>query len=306
MVLPALTEDCWSKQLQPVECAGRYLVLIKEWLYEGKLGNNLVSLSHALYLARETGSELVVPTYKYFTKTAWDFRKASDRAAGTIPRQIAVTGTYSFFFKDRQLLDSWNFSALAQSKLLIDEVLPAFRIIPKHVSDAVVVHVRSGDIFNTHIHPGYTQPPLAFYQAVLALPELARLQILLCTEDHGNPVVDLIITEYSSRVELITDFHEGMQVILGAKHLVLARSTFGELLGKMAPRLESVHFPVCRDPAFDVNWLNRHQQEFWTETAYCYEYGDDYIPMDGWLASEEQVQLMTNYTVDKVVAHRLS
>ena len=303
---PTFADVCAAKQLQPAGCTGRYLFVIKSWPWEGNLGNNIICLTHALYLARQTSSELVVPTYRHFTKTGWDFRNDTTADNGDVHR-IAVTDAWSFFVKEEMqaLLPDWSFGTPAQRELLINEVLPAFRVTPKHERGAVVVHVRSGNIFTNGIHPDYTQPPFAFYQAVLALPELAELRILLCTEDHANPVVDLIVERYTSRVRVITDLDEGMQTMLGAKHLVLARSTFSEGLGKMAPMLESLYFPVCHD-LHDVNRLDPVQQQVWADAAYCYEYGDDYIALGSWTASKEQLQLMANYTVDKVVAHHVS
>ena len=269
------------------------------------MGNNIICLTHALYLARQTSSELVVPSYRHFTKTTWDFRNDTT-VQKDYPHRVAVTDPWSFFMKEdaQTLLKDWSFGTSAQRELLMNEVLPAFRVTPKRTRDAVVIHIRSGNIFTTGVHPDYTQPPFAFYQAVLALPELASLHILLCTEDHANPVVDLIIKEYSSRVRVITDLDEGMQTILGAKYLVLARSTFSEGLGKMAPMLECLIFPVCHD-LHNVNRLDPKQQQVWAGSAYCYEYGDDYIALGAWTASQEQLQLMANYTVDKVVAHHL-
>lgn len=181
---------------------------------------------------------------------------------------------------------------------MLHGVLPVLRFIPRYV--------RGADVFSEHPHEGYTQPPFAFYKVVLALPKLANLQIVLCTEDHRNPVVDLLIKEYSSRLRLVTDYKEGVQTILGAKHLVLARSTlFGEYLGKMASHIESVYFPFCYEHLRSgADWRDPYQ--LWTHYAYCCDYGDDYIPTNGWSASVENLQLMANLTVDKVDVYYVS
>lgn len=56
--------------------------------------------------------------------------------------------------------------------------------------------------------------------SVLQLPELAGKEILLCVEDHLNPVIDFIAAEFPDRVRFVTDLRDGIAHILGASHLV--------------------------------------------------------------------------------------
>ena len=154
------------------------------------------------------------------------------------------------------------------------------------------------------IHPYYGQPPFAFYKSVLQLPELSGREIILCVEDHINPVIDLIATEFPDRVRFVTDLHDGIATILGATHLVLARSTFSQSLGKMAPMLQAAYFPYCieedgrdkRDGTHDMTW---------NMPGYCYTYDSDYISLTGWNHAAEQIEMMATYSSEKVHAHPL-
>ncbi len=155
-------------------------------------------------------------------------------------------------------------------------------------------------------HWHYRQPPFAFYKTIFDLPETRDLQILLCAEDHQNPVIDLIIERYAPRVSLVTDLDDVIATVLGAKHLVMAKGTFSENLGKMAPATERLYFPLDiyanqggyadkREISHDASWNKR---------GYCFEF-DEYIDFDGWQASEVQLELMRSLSMDKVHAYAL-
>lgn len=295
-----------TAQAAPFDCSGNYLLRLRPWY--GRLGNNLVSLTHVLHFARETKSEAIVSAHPYFKQTDWDFREASViaaeadielRGAGSIGRQMAITDDFYHESEMPVRLADWDFTTSKQRRVLVEDVLPAFRLIPKHIRDTVVIHVRAGDVFTSPvIHPFYGQPPFAFYKAVLQLPELSALQILLVSEDYTNPVVALIEQEYKGRVQVISDLEEGVATILVSRHLVMARSTFSENLGKMAPSIQSVYFPFCVEEDGVDKRESKHDRT-WNMPGYCFEY-DDYIPLTAWERSPTQMEMMSNFSVDNV------
>lgn len=311
-------QDCTAIQIRHIQpeqqfaCGGNYLLRIKPWF--GRLGNNIISLANVIHLARETHSEVIVSPHPLLKQTEWDFRPKSEKdkeweiavkGEGSLGRQTAFTDD---FYHENEMplrLADWTFGSTQQRQVLINDVLPALRIAPQHVRNAVVLHVRSGDVFTSSvIHPYYGQPPFAFYKSVLQLPELAGREILLCAEDHVNPVIDLIIAEYPDRVRHITDLHDGIAAMLGASHLVVARSTFSNSLGKMAPMLEAAYFPYCVEED-TIDKRDIAHDRTWNMPGYCYTYDDDYIPLMDWKHSPEQIELMATYSVDKVHAHPL-
>ncbi len=296
---------------EPSECSGNLLLRLKPWY--GRLGNNLVSLAHVLHLGRETRSEVIITPHPYFKQTEWDFREASRISAeveltfigtGNIGRQIAITDDFYHEVEMPLRLANWSFTTSKQRRVLVEQVLPAFRIVPRHVRDSIVIHVRAGDVFtHTVIHPYYGQPPFAFYKTVLQLPELAALQIFVVVEDYSNPVVALIEQEYKGRVQIITDLEQGVATILGSRHLVLARSTFSENLGKMAPSVQNLYFPYCVDE--DGNDKRESKWDLtWNVKGYCYEY-DHYIPLTAWTRSPQQMEMMSNFSSDRVHSFQL-
>ena len=277
------------------DCLGSLLRV--EWF--GRLGNNLLQLAHVLHLAQETQAEVIVPHADFLSRHSWDFRGNNQQKC-----QIAITDNFFFSKVCPDLLDRTVFPAAAKRKILQTHVLPVFQIPLKHSRDTVVVHVRGGDIFTStppSPYKSYTQPPLIFYNTVLQLPEVVGRQIVLCTEDFSNPVVNLLQEQYQERLQVVTDLAEGISIILGARHLVFGQSSFSEMLSLMSPDLQSMYVPFC---VGRENLYTDLRQQGWGLPGYCFEY-TNYISINGWEGTSEQLQLMTNLTSDNIQGYAL-
>ena len=161
--LPVNAEDTCLVQLHDrelqselSECTGNFLLRVKPWY--GRTGNNLISLANVIYLARLTYSEVLAGAHPLLKRNEWDFRVQSEKdrernirvlGAGTLGRQVAFTDNYYFESKMPIRVAGWSFGSTKQREVLINDVLPALRVSPMHSRNAVVVHVRSGDVF-TH------------------------------------------------------------------------------------------------------------------------------------------------------------
>lgn len=142
-------------------------------------------------------------------------------------------------------LNKWAFNVAAKRQVVQTHILPSLTVPIGHHRNSVVLHIRSGDVFDEWPwpHPHYTQPPFAFYKYVLNLPELRGMRIVLCAEDSLNPMIDLVKKQFGTRITEVDSLGSAISAILGAKHLILAQSSFSELLGMMAPNLEAIYIP---------------------------------------------------------------
>ena len=274
----------------PCDCEGGYLLKVA-WF--GRLGNNLLQLAQSIRIAELTQNEVAISidvSHQFLNRSVWDFR------ADTNGHQIVKTDEFFYSRVCPSILHKSVYSVAQKRQVLQTHVLPFFQIPIGHNRDSVVVHIRSGDVFSTSPPPTYTQPPFAFYKYVLGMPELARLKILLCIEDSVNPVVNLLKKEYGRRLHVIEDLDTAIGAVVGAKHLVLGQSSFSELLGMMAPALESVYIPFCM--AREDIYVN-HKLQGWGVQGYCFEY-KNYIRLDEWANTAEQLLLMTSLSVDNV------
>ena len=65
--------------------------------------------------------------------------------------------------------------------------------------DALVIHIRSGDIFNRNItiHPMYSPPPLAYYQEIIEEHSMQSREVILVTlNKHMSPLVAALLEIY--------------------------------------------------------------------------------------------------------------
>lgn len=157
------TVDLLHLQPEPSECRGNYVLRIRPWY--GRTGNNLISLANAIHLGQRTNSEVIASSHPLLRQTEWDFRKTSEKerewdiaihGGGSIGRQQIFTD--DFYHEDEMpiRIPDWSFGSTMQREVLISHVLPALRIVPNHERNAVVVHIRSGDVFSSPvIHPCY-------------------------------------------------------------------------------------------------------------------------------------------------------
>ena len=142
--------------------------------------------------------------------------------------------------------------------------------------DALVVHIRSGDIFSARPHPGYYQPPLAWY--TLCVEDFRKhypsASIVLVHEDAKSPCVNALKDWCAARGIAVSmqskSLYEDYSWLMNAKYLVESRGSFSA-------------------PAKD---LNRHLKGLYT---YRDEYAPPgcYIERRTWTASAEQLALMT-------------
>lgn len=283
-----------SASLSNFDCPGGYLLRV-EWL--GRLGNNLLQLANVLHIAEELQAEVIVPHRDFLNRHEWDLRGSNRDSC-----QIAIYDRYFFSEVCPRLLDRTVFSAAHKRQILRKYIIPEFRILPKPSVDTVVIHVRGGDVFTNEVPPPtYTQPPLIFYKTILQLPELARMNIIVCTEDYHNPVVRLLQKQYRKRLTIVTDLDEGIGTVLGARHLILGQSSFSEMLSMLAPDLKSMYVPFCSGRE---NLYVDLRQQGWGLPGYCFEY-TNYIPIDGWQNTPEQLELMANLTADNLQRYPL-
>lgn len=92
----------------------------------------------------------------------------------------------------------------------------------------LVIHLRGGDVFGPRKPASYGQPPLAFYETLLA--HEAWTGVTVVHEDEKNPVLRPLLESCTARKIPVTT-HSGsvvddIAVLLGASTLVAGRGTF--------------------------------------------------------------------------------
>ena len=166
--------------------------------------------------------------------------------------------------------------------------LPPRQIIP---DDTVVIHIRSGDIFD-QVHPNghqYTPNPLDFYNKLLSNFERA---IIVTEPDKNNPIVEVLrqnpkVTVQSSSVA------EDFATLMSAKNL--ANSGVGTFCVAAALCSKHVQNFYCTDLMLTEH-LN-YSMLVGTDINVCQLKLNDYLQVGEWTNTEEQRNFILEYVL---------
>lgn len=155
----------------------------------------------------------------------------------------------------------------------------------------LVIHIRSGDIFITP-HPGYGQPPLAFYQKVVRSKQWNTVRVVF--EDRLNPVITPLLDwlpHHCGQVEVVSgNLKDDLEVLLRARAIACGRGTFIRGISALSRNLKKVYH--WHDESFNA-WGNRRLKVFRVvDGAGTYIKA---ICQGNWQNTTEQQQLMVTY-----------
>ncbi|MFQ6539604.1 MULTISPECIES: hypothetical protein [Aphanothece] len=210
-----------------------------------RFSNSLAQLCHASHLARRLGVKIVeIPD-------AWYVRPGKTTLADGL---MLVNGTGHFSRLHTRLEGRFFYCRTLQSlaapqpgfRSLLSQLQPAIRVSSPDSAlpdDHLVVHLRSGDVFEADPHPAYYQPPLAFYLKVLKRRDWSHVHLVF--EDFANPVV-LALTQYCQGRGIGVSLHSwgldhDIAFLLRGRHFAAGRGTFMQGVIALAPFASTVY-----------------------------------------------------------------
>jgi hypothetical protein len=245
-------------------------VTLTEWY--GRLGNNLTQLCNAIEYARQKKWIFVNKGVRFCGENpirgvhdglSWyegehhkkhamiqDFLvNFSDLSGITLETvdTLVPEKVVREFYDERDLVPVSN---ATRSEILRTWVRPHFlQQSSSEIDDkTLVIHIRSGDIFNPGAHSFYVQPPFAFYKKVIEDFGFQKLHILT-ESDMRNPCIHLLQTEYPNVKIQASSLAEDVGVILQAQHFLCnSHGTFGHMLALLSDKLRHLYIPYYCDP----------------------------------------------------------
>ena len=166
-------------------------------------------------------------------------------------------------------------------------------------SDVLYIHLRSGDIFKKMPpHRDYGQPPLAFYTKIIRHKNWRK--VVLVFEDRHNPVINALIDLLDQQnIECQTfsgDIHQDVDVLLQAKHLVIARGTFIYPILSLSQNAQEVfYFEIDEHSPWGLENSHIHFRK-------CVDVPGDYrrTILTRWENDAEQNALMLSYSENNI------
>ena len=246
------------------------MIIIDKW--NCRLGNNIQQLRNAIVLCMFLNCKLT------HTCTFHPYLDL-DILVEYFSKNPDIDRTIRSRFYNPPMLDG------VPSDIFINNIKKAIPLLQKcfriknitqiYDKSVLVIHIRSGDIFSYKPHPYYMQPPLCYYTHIINSGSYKRI-IIVC-EDTKNPVVGKLLTLYPNLCEhKIQSLTEDIKIILGASIIVCGHGTF-------IPSL---------------SLLSKHAQTIIHTHNYKHELSGYYEKNKPWENTEEQRQLMLDYTFE--------
>ena len=284
-----------------------YDIQINTWY--GRLGNNMLQLCCALFIARETKSTLKYPSHSFIKDKIFDFRE---------PQQLNCNKRIQnkFFGQDQLSELKSKYTQNTQCEISRQFIYPLLKLVPESnwspispkedFSTTLVIHIRSGDAMKKGVNKNYVQPPLASYKKAILYSDLHGVKfshVLIVTEkDNLNPCTSALKkfcdsigqSCYIQRGSLSQD----VSTICRARYFVTSQSSFAWSFLRCNPFCKIAFIPNIRFPNTPIFPSDSQISSCPFEQHF---YGlPDYICAKEWLYSPEQLKLMIEYPVEKI------
>ena len=193
------------------------MIVVKKWF--GRLGNIIIQLSNVIHIALYYKHDVSFHvTHKFLNL------KIIENYFNKTKNKKIITDKTNFFSQKNLPFPCEVFKTNNQIKN--DLLKKAFLIkdFKKLDKNDVVIHVRSGDIFQANPHSNYVPPPLSYYVAHLNKHKYKKI-IIVC-QDNVNPVVNKLLKLYKNAEYNQNTLHKDIRIILGATNIISSIGTF--------------------------------------------------------------------------------
>ena len=272
--------------------------------WTGRLGNNVVQLANAVWLAKTIKTNIVyIPPHPIL--------KISSLHQRYLVHNPQIINNKNFF--DAKLFDIKDAKSLTNKRPTHADYYEIFQniiynILPDNIksskpldNDTLVIHVRSGDCFKettSQPHRLYVPLPLSYFKKVIIDSYAKRYwkTILVVTEsDRVNPVIDELGVWLNKEYPMIqyrvqsSDLQTDMITILSAKHLVLSIGFFSKILAMLSKHLKCIYY------------CDRLYEDRLFEDKSCVYYKiDNYTKQGDWTDSIDQRKLITSHSLENI------
>lgn len=256
--------------------------------YGGRLGNQILCLFSAALEAHVRGMRFGIINCTHPVLDMTPFHVNASKAVRryihpetAFKLNLFIEGIYNFAFP--------RIAACVRHTVLVPLLATLDVGNKKYSPDALVIHIRSGDVFKRGHRSGYTPPPFSFYADII--DQHAGEVVVVTQNENMSPVVNKILDAYPHTKLQIGTLQEDIGVILAAKYLVLAQGTFSWGLALASRSLKVAY-------AFNNDILVWDRRTLGDIRVVEYEAIDGYLPL--WNVSTESIDFILNFSREKL------
>jgi hypothetical protein len=281
--------------------------------WRGRLGNNIIQISNAIYIAEKTKSTVFFPSLRHRGLNLNTISFSEDPpplGINTIKGDFWEIDKFDscYRIKKEELISNRRRILLAYFNPIITTQVKVYKFYPDNPTEKdLTLHIRGSDIFNKQPHPDYVPPPLIYYSDVIESREYENVFII--SEDTKNPCISELKKRFGKKIKVIHEMYSGLYnqsqnlkcehpsrrilndfyFLMKSKNLVCGNSTF------------SLTAALCSDCVNDL-WIPGHGTVEIDEN-YRKQFGfninimnyKNYIKTGEWRNSKEQIEMVLNY-----------
>ena len=261
------------------------MIVLKQWY--GRLGNNIQQIVNILHISLYYKSNVKIPNHKYFdTKTIMkninDLHNSSNMYEFT-------DNIFHFYHKER--IKNVNPEIFNENRSKIVDILKSSFNIKKIDTidkNELLIHIRSGDIFNSRPHIKYVPPPLSYYVNII---NNNYKKIRIISEDDKNPIIKKLTSMYPNITYEKNSLDKDIMYLLGSQNIVHSIGTFTTSLIMLSSNVKNFYEPSY----YMSNQQNDYKYYLDSVNIHTVELNDYYSRMYPWKNNKDQIQLLLTY-----------
>ena len=221
---------------------------VTDWY--GRLGNQITLLNHLIKFALANKINLRFPENKFLNKKLIHFHREKYNTNQTLT--INSQDLWENKVANIKFHEEYSEEIINKSReTLRDIFLINARGIQPLEEDNLVIHIRSGDVFEPHGNAIrnilYTPPPNFYYKELIE--KIQPKKIYLIHEDNKNPSINFILNNYPNSESISNQSHQenplerDIKFILSAQSLAESCGTFTHALCLISQNVKNIYNP---------------------------------------------------------------
>ena len=209
----------------------------------GRFGNNIMQLRNiiSIAIAYKHNIKINVKKLKFFDLSVIEkyFNKYNNSEI--------ITDKNNFFYNSRLPFPNDIFKQNIEERNKILQKAFLINNINKLPENDIVIHIRSGDIFQRKgwIHPNYVPPPLSYYTKEIDKYKYEKIHIIC--EDTINPVTNELRKLYKNAVYEKNTLEKDIRIILGATNIIYSVGSFIPALMLLSNNNKYIYGKACNN-----------------------------------------------------------
>tara|TARA_E500000178_G_scaffold356629_1_gene436274 strand:+ start:8157 stop:9077 length:921 start_codon:yes stop_codon:yes gene_type:complete len=260
----------------------------------GRLGNNLQQIALATLYVNKFSKNFYFNDTTYIKSIEIINNNKSDKYKNIIKKYEFYSYDMKQSFRSDFPLNeiSSEFINTNMQKAFIEIIKPNLKFLRqiKIPDNTLVLHIRSGDIFEKDKYPEYVQNPIGYYLDILKKYEST---IIVTDKSRNNPVIPKLL-ELSNVSIKSGDIDEDFNTLFSAKNLATSGvGTFPIAAALISTELENFYY----SDLYLSNHLNPRMIK--NKKVKHHEYSfNNYIEVGSWNNSKENLQMMMSKEID--------